>query len=84
MIPKLNRPNNFQIQIIILWVILIVVIIFFVNNRHKMSELESKLERIDKELYLKEATYAKRIKEFNKQVEKNRKQIEEYKRTVNK
>lgn len=84
MIPKLNRTNNFQIQIIILWIILIVTIIFFVDNRYKMAELERKIETIDKELYLKEITFQKRQKEFDQQAEKHRKQIEEYKRSLKK
>ena len=84
MIPKLNRTNNFQIQMIILWIILIVTIIFFVDNRYKMDELERKIERIDKELHLKEITLQKRQKEFEEQAEKHRKQIEEYKRSLNK
>lgn len=84
MISKLNRTNNFQIRMIILWIILIVTSIFFVDNRFKISELERKIEIIDKELHLKEITFQKRQKEFDQQAEKHRKQIEEYKRAINK
>ena len=86
-LPKLNRFNNYQIQMIVLGTIFIVVVIFFINNRRSIAKLEKqqqKLDSINKALDLKEAIHQKRLKEFEEQAEKNRKQVETLKKEIEK
>lgn len=86
-LPKLNRLNNYQIQMIVLGSIFIVMVILFVNNRRSTAKLErqqEKLDSINKALDLKEAIHQKRLKEFQEQTEKNRKQVEVLKEEIKK
>ncbi|WP_149208010.1 DUF4446 family protein [Flavobacterium johnsoniae] len=81
------RFNNYQIQMIILGTILIVVIVLFINNHRSIEKLErqqEKLDSINKALDLKEAIHQKRLKEFEEQAEKNRKQVETLKKDIEK
>jgi hypothetical protein len=64
--------------------ILIVAVIAMINNRISIAKLEKEQERITKELDQKEAIYQKRVKDHNELVEKNHKQIEEYKKDIEK
>jgi hypothetical protein len=82
-LPKFRQLRDFLGQIIILWIVLIGVLILFIDNRLKMTELKTKLDKIDKQLYLKEITFQKRQKEFDEQVEKHRKQVESLQKDLN-
>lgn len=86
-LPKLNRLNSYQKQMIVLGTIFIVVVIFFISNRRSIAQLEKqqqKFDSINKALDLKEAIHQKRIKEFEEQAEKNRRQVENLKKEIEK
>ena len=67
----------------LLFVILLCFLLFaftsFLYRYEKIRVLEKELSRIDKEIYLKEIYYKKKVKEFEELEKKHKKQTDELK-----
>jgi len=67
----------------LLFVILLCFLLFaftsFLYRYEKIRVLEKELSRIDKEIYLKEVYYKKKVKEFEELEKKHKKQTDELK-----
>jgi len=72
----MNRP---KILFVILLSILFFALITFLYRYEKRKILEKELSRIDKEIYLKEVYYKKKVKEFEELEKKHKKQTDQLK-----
>jgi len=71
--------NRLKFYIVILLCLLFFTTIFFLYRSEKTKTLEKELSRIDKEIYLKEVYYKKKVKEFEELEKKHKKQTDELK-----
>ncbi len=71
--------NRLKFHLVILLCLLFFTTIFFLYRSEKTKTLEKELSRIDKEIYLKEVYYKKKVKEFEELEKKHKKQTDELK-----
>ncbi|PBI83539.1 hypothetical protein BSF41_45250 [Flavobacterium sp. ACN2] len=71
--------NRLKILFVILLSLLFFAIISFLYRYEKRKILEKELSRIDKEIYLKEVYYKKKVKEFEELENKHKKQTDQLK-----
>jgi hypothetical protein len=71
--------NLLKFHLVILLCLLFFTTIFFLYRFEKTKTLEKELSRIDKEIYLKEVYYKKKVKEFKELEKKHKKQTDELK-----
>lgn len=71
--------NRLKFLFVILLSFLFFALISFLYRYEKNKILEKELSRIDKELYLKELNYKKKVKEFEELEKKHKKQTDKLK-----
>ncbi|GEM_PF-2935794 len=71
--------NRSKILFVILLSLLFFALITLLYRFEKRKILEKELSRLDKEIYLKEVCYKKKLKEFEELEKKNKKQTDQLK-----
>lgn len=72
----MNRP---KILLVILLSLLFFAILSFLHHYERTKMLENELSRINKEIYLKEVYYKRKVKEFEELEKKNKKRTDQLK-----
>lgn len=71
--------NRFKFLFVILLSLLFFTLISFLYRYEKTKILEKELSRIDKEIYLKDVYYKKKMKEFEELEKNHKKQTDQLK-----
>ena len=69
--------NRIKFLFVILLSLLFFALTYFLYRYEKTKILEKELSRIDKEIYLKEVYYKKKVKEFEELKKKHKKQTDQ-------